>query len=73
MSTPTPFTLKCDRWEECKERHDDLVARVERVEARQQTHGESIAALKVQVAVAAAVGSLVGGGLVAIAVSAFSK
>ncbi len=30
--TPIPYNLKCDRWPDCKERHDMLVARVKELE-----------------------------------------
>jgi hypothetical protein len=56
--------LICDRWDECKERHDRLESWVRDLDRRVQIHGESIAALKVQVAMWAAVGALAGGAIV---------
>jgi uncharacterized coiled-coil protein SlyX len=62
------LAVKCDRYDECRDRHEALERRVASVETRQQSQGESIAALRAQVASAAAFGSLVGGGVVALVV-----
>ena|GEM_PF-4162831 len=64
----TPFTVKCDRWDECEKRHDVLASRVNTIEERVRVHGESIAALRAQVAMWAALGAIAGGGLASILV-----
>lgn len=64
MGPPTVLSVKCDRYEECERRHDKLEDWVKRIDARVQTQGESIAALRVQVAMWAGLGAVVGGGVV---------
>lgn len=64
--TPVPFNIKCDRYEECMARHRDLVVRMDALDDRVRSQGESIASLRAQVAAWAAIGALGGGVLVAI-------
>lgn len=73
MSTLSPLVVKCDRFNECKDRHDTLARRVEGIDERLRAQGESIAALRAQVAMWAAFGALAGGGLVSVAVNLVAK
>lgn len=66
--------------EACEARHAALVDRIDRVEARVngidtqvRTQGESIAALRAQVAMWAAFGALLGGGIVSLAANLLTR
>lgn len=63
MSTPPPF---CSITPECDRRFEEMAAHIRVLDERTRIHGESIAALRAQVAAYAAMGSLVGGGLVSL-------
>jgi type II secretory pathway component PulM len=62
--TPVPH---CDLHLDCDRRFTELGEWMARIDERQRVQGESIAAVRAQVAAYAAVGSLIGGGLVSLA------
>lgn len=79
MSLPT-LNPKCDRYEDCEKRREELDRRIDKAHERMdvlddrvRAQGESIAALRAQVAMWAAVGALAGGGLVSIVVNLAAK
>lgn len=65
--------MKCDRYDECLARHNDLVRRVDGIDDRLRQHGETIAALRAQVTMWAALGALAGGGIVTVVANLLMK
>jgi hypothetical protein len=63
----------CEHYSGCKDRLDRLESRVDAHDVRLQTHGETIAVIRAQVTIWAAVGALAGGGIVSVMVNMFSK
>ena len=60
-ATPVPCTMMRP---ECKQQFEQHAAWLKGLQAKVERHGESIAAIKAQVALAAGFGSIVGGAIV---------